>query len=187
LRAPREYSLGRTLLIEAAKDPNRYKEAAEHFRRAADAGHIYSLVALSGLYRRGQGVPLDIAEADALIDKVKLTSDPELLYHVAMTYVTRPDVKPPECAMELFRRSAEQGNVYSQNGLGYALMLSIPDGADPTEAMMWLLVAAAEGQAEAQANLKRLLPSLTPEEIEWGRLRAKAFRPRREKAEGDTK
>ena len=55
--------------------------------------------------------------------------------------------------MELFQKSAEQGNVDAQNNLGVMYYAGEGVPRDPAKAKEWFKKAAAQGNADAQVNL----------------------------------
>ena len=56
-------------------------------------------------------------------------------------------------AVELFQKSAEQGNVDAQNNLGVMYYAGEGVPRDEAKAKQWFKKAAAQGNADAQANL----------------------------------
>jgi TPR repeat protein len=80
-------------------------------------------------------------------------------------------------AAELFKASAQQGYAPGQSAYGY--VLSRGDGVprDPVEAWKWCELAAAAGEKTAGTIMGILLQTLTPDQIEEARRRARTFQP----------
>jgi len=81
-------------------------------------------------------------------------------------------------AVEWFGRSANQGFAPAQNSLGYALANGFGTRREPVAASTWYRLAISQGNLQAKTNLEKLLPQLTPEEVEIGKCQVEKFRPR---------
>ena len=78
-------------------------------------------------------------------------------------------------AVHWFRLSAEGGNASGQNALGRVFQLGSTVPKDYVEAYKWLYLAQLQGHSLSTSNLERLVPLLTPSQIEEGKRRAVAF------------
>ena len=138
-----------------AGTPRDEKRAAELFEKAAAAGHVRSQINLGILYMRGQGVPADLIQARAWLEKAAAGGDPQALYTLgrALSDSAGQAVADPVRAADLYRRAAEKGNALA--GLRYGLALSEGNGVkrDPAAAQRWLMQAQESGIPEAALAL----------------------------------
>ncbi len=129
-----------------AGTPRDERRAAELFERAAAAGHRRAQINIGILYLRGQGVPRDVVQARAWLEKAAAGGDVYALYTLgrAMEESGGLAASDPVRATDLYRRATEGGHPYAV--LRYALALNDGIGVkrDPAEAQR-LLVQAHEG------------------------------------------
>jgi uncharacterized protein len=134
-----------------AGTPRDEKRAVELFEKAAAAGHVRAEINLGILYMRGQGVPADLIQARAWLEKAAAGGDPQALYTLgrALSESAGQAVADPVRAADLFRRAAEKGNALA--GLRYGLALSEGNGVkrDPEAAQRYLMQAQQGGIPEA--------------------------------------
>ncbi|MGZ5904296.1 MAG: tetratricopeptide repeat protein [Reyranella sp.] len=134
-----------------AGTPRDEKRAIELFGKAAAAGHVRAQINLGILYMRGQGVPADLIQARAWLEKAAVSGDPQALYTLgrALSESAGQAVADPVRAADLYRRAAEKGNALA--GLRYGLALSEGNGVkrDPVAAQRWLIQAQESGIPEA--------------------------------------
>jgi TPR repeat protein len=134
-----------------AGTPRDEKRAVELFEKAAAAGHVRAQINLGILYMRGQGVPADLVQARAWLEKAAVGGDPQALYTLgrALSESAGQAVADPVRAADLYRRAAEKGNALA--GLRYGLALSEGNGVkrDPVAAQRWLIQAQESGIPEA--------------------------------------
>jgi uncharacterized protein len=134
-----------------AGTPRDEKRAVELFGKAAAAGHVRAQINLGILYMRGQGVPADLVQARAWLEKAAASGDPQALYTLgrALSESAGQAVADPVRAADLYRRAAEKGNALA--GLRYGLALSEGNGVkrDPVAAQRWLIQAQESGIPEA--------------------------------------
>jgi uncharacterized protein len=127
------------------------KRAVELFEKAAAAGHVRAQINLGILYMRGQGVPADLIQARAWLEKAAAGGDPQALYTLgrALSESMGQAVADPVRAADLYRRAAEKG--HARAGLRYGLALSEGNGVkrDPIAAQRWLMQAQESGIPEA--------------------------------------
>lgn len=135
--------------------PRNEARAVELFERAAEKGHKRAQLNLGTLYLRGQGVPRDLIQARAWLEKAAMNGDPYALYALgrAMSESFGPANADLVRAADLYRQAAEKGHPFA--ALRYGLALS--DGAgikrDAAAAHRWLLHAQASGVPEAALAL----------------------------------
>ena len=151
--------------------PKNYKTAMEHFRKAADQGHVYAQYNLGWMYEKGQGVSnKDYIAAyvwfslateqgyekarerrDDIIAKIDLT-DLEVQNELGgMYYKGEKVLQDYEKALEWFRKAAKQGYEIAQYSLG--MMYYNGDGIpkrDYKAAIEWFYKAAEQEYVHAQ-------------------------------------
>jgi TPR repeat protein len=129
--------------------------AARLFERAARVGHRRAEFNLGILYLRGQGVPRDLVEARAWLQKAAAGDAPYALYALARAMEESAGATPadPAHAAALYRRAAEKGHALA--ALRYGLALADGKGVkqDMTGAQRWLLAAQKDGVPEAALAL----------------------------------
>jgi len=135
--------------------PRNDSRAVELFEKAASAGHARAQLNLGILYFRGQGVPRDLIQARAWLEKAAASGDPQALYALAraMSESTAEAGADSVRAADLYRRAAEKGHVLA--GLRYGLALNEGNGVkrDPLAAQRWLIQAQESGVPEAALAL----------------------------------
>jgi TPR repeat protein len=138
-----------------AGTPRNENRALELFDKAAAAGHVRAQINLGILYLRGRGVPRDLVNARAWLEKAAATGDAQALYTLgrAMSESSEQTGPDPVRAADLYRRAAEKGHVLA--GLRYGLALSEGIGIkrDAAEAQRWLIQARDAGAPEAALAL----------------------------------
>jgi uncharacterized protein len=146
-----QYQLGRALDYAG-----RIEEAAQWYRRAADAGSAVARTALGNMYEWGDGVPQDDAQAVALY-RSAMPDDPWSF--ASLAYLTEQGRGVPQDyaeAMRLYRQGAEAGDAWANVKIGelYEHGNGVP--ADPAEAMRWYRKALDAGEPLAYYNLGNL-------------------------------
>lgn len=121
---------------------------------AAEQGNPAAQYNLGLIYRKGEAVPQDDAEAVGWFLKAAQQNHAKAQLNLAWMYqegkgVSQDDVK----AAKWYLKAAEQGNAQAQFNL--ALMYSKGEGValDHIEAAKWFLESAEQGIANAQYNL----------------------------------
>jgi TPR repeat protein len=162
--------------------------AARLFEQAARAGHRRAQLNLGILYLKGVGVPRDLAEARAWLQKAAVGDDPYALYALGRAMEESAGATPadPARAADFYRRAAEKGHALA--ALRYGLALADGNGVkrDTAAAQRWLLAAQKDGVPEAALALGDLtVRSLDPHDktanakilqdaVAWYALAAKA-------------
>lgn len=135
--------------------PRNEARAVELFERAAEKGHKRAQLNLGTLYLRGQGVPRDLIQARAWLEKAAMNGDPYALYALgrAMSESLGPANADLVRAADLYRQAAAKGHPFA--ALRYGLALSDGSGIkrDPVAAHRWLVHAQASGVPEAALAL----------------------------------
>lgn len=134
-----------------AGTPRNEARALDLFQKAAAAGHTRAQINLGILYLRGLGVPRDVVNARAWLEKAAASGDLQALYTLgrAMDEGSDQIAPDPVRAADLYRRAAEKGHVLA--GLRYGLALSEGIGIkrDVAAAQKWLVQARDNGVPEA--------------------------------------
>ena len=135
--------------------PRNEARAVELFELAAEKGHKRAQLNLGTLYLRGQGVPRDLIQARAWLEKAAMNGDPYALYALgrAMSESQGSVNADPVRAADLYRQAAEKGHPFA--ALRYGLALSEGSGIkrDPAAAHRWLVHAQKSGVPEAALAL----------------------------------
>jgi uncharacterized protein len=131
------------------------KRAADFFGKAATAGHRRAEINLGILYLRGQGVPRDLVQARAWLEKAAATDDPTALYTLGRAMEEHDASLGADSvrAADLYRRAAEKGHALAALRYGLALVDGIGIKRDPNGAQTWLLQANDSGVPEAALAL----------------------------------
>lgn len=135
--------------------PRNDSRAAELFEKAAEKGHRRAQLNLGTLYFRGRGVPRDLIQARAWLEKAAADGDPYATYALgrAMSESAPPAAADPVRAADLFRRAAEKGHMLAALRYGMALSEGAGVKKDTIAAERWLLQARENGVPEAALAL----------------------------------
>lgn len=133
-------------------DPERAVSAC---RRLADQGLAGAQQNLGNMYRKGQGVPQDYAEAAKWFRKAAEQGRADAQSNLGKMYENGLGGLPRDYgeALNWFRKAADQGDAIAQGNLAdmYENGRGVPQ--DSTEAASWYRKAADQGYALAQYNL----------------------------------
>jgi len=135
--------------------PRNDQRAVELFQKAAEAGHRRAQINLGILYLRGQGVPRDLVQARAWLEKAASTEDPNALYALGRAMeeseaaVSADSVR----AADLYRRAAEKGHALAALRYGLAMVDGLGVKRNTNGAQTWLLQAEKSGVPEAALAL----------------------------------
>ena len=150
-----QHRLGLIYARGEAGQPRNDARAAELFTKAAEQGHRRAQTNLGLLYLRGQGVPRDLVQARAWLEKAASDGDPYAMYALghAMDDSAPPVPADAARAADLFRRAAEKGHPLA--ALRYGLALSEGAGVkkDLPASHRWLVQAQENGVPEAALAL----------------------------------
>jgi len=106
------------------------------------------------MYRNGQGVPQDHAEALKWYRRAAEQGDAAAQYNLGQMYRTGQGVPQDHAeALKWYRRAAEQGDADAQHNLGFMYRNGQGVPQDHAEAVKWYRRAAEQGNALAQNNL----------------------------------
>lgn len=150
-----QHQLGLIFARGDAGQPRNDARAVELFTKAAEQGHRRAQTNLGLLYLRGQGVPRDLVQARAWLEKAAADGDPYAMYALgrAMDDSAPPVGADATRAADLFRRAAEKGHPLA--ALRYGLALSEGAGVkkDLPASHRWLVQAQENGVPEAALAL----------------------------------
>ena len=153
---------------------NKYAEAAEWYRKAAEQGDADAQLMLGVMYELGQGVPQDYAQAAEWYRRA--AEQGSATAQIPLGHMYRHGRGVPQDyakAVEWYRKAAEQGNAIAQAIL--ARMYEHGQGVplDYAEAFEWWRKAAQDGGVWAQSNLGRMyehgqgVPQDYAKALEW--------------------
>jgi TPR repeat protein len=135
--------------------PRNDQRAVELFQKAAEAGHRRAQINLGILYLRGQGVPRDLVQARAWLEKAAATEDASALYALGRAMEESDPVVSADSvrAADLYRRAAEKGHALAALRYGLAMVDGLGIKRDTNGAQTWLLQAEKSGVPEAALAL----------------------------------
>ena len=135
-------------------------EAAKWMQKAAVQGFSSAMVALGGLYEKGEGVPLDNQKAMEWFKKAAAKGDASACHAIALAYFDgRGKVVPVNKtkAVEWLQRGAGKGDPQTQYALAGAYLRGEGVKKDPDAARKWFERAAWQNDPRAQLRLGRML------------------------------
>jgi uncharacterized protein len=139
--------------------------AASHYRIAADGGNNHAAWRLGVLIDSGK-VKGTLEEAVALFQAAADRGAPTGMVSLAVMQATGRGTRQDfGAAMGNYMRAAKLGHAHGVRGVGVMLFLGQGVAADPEEASAWMLVSAAMGNEEADANLGRILEQVPNDRI----------------------
>jgi uncharacterized protein len=180
-------SVGLTRLVEAepfedamdAYGRGDYAIAIPLLRPMADHGDAIAQYVLAVMYKNGQGVPQDDAEAVRWFRKAAEQKYSEAQFSLGSQYfrgvgVTKDDIE----AARWYRRAADQGNAAAQAFLGgmYDKGQGVPK--DYVQADMWLNLASTGGNNEAAQTRDSVEHLMTAAQIAEARKLAREWKPK---------
>jgi TPR repeat protein len=140
------FQLGRAL-----DKAQRWEEAVQHYRRAAEESYAPAQTSLGLLYEDGRGVPQDPVTAMRWYRLAAIQSYPPADTAIGLLHLegqgTRRDERE---AARWFRQSADRGDPLGQLMLGRLFQQGRGVVADEVAAADWIARAARQGEAEAE-------------------------------------
>ncbi len=180
--AEEAFQRGASLAREARRAGGSLDEAVKALTAAANLGHPLATVALSRMYRQGDGVPKDEARADALAAKVEMNANAAVQFQLGLSFMPPVNQAPVEKnidrAIGYLKRAVDQGHPAAPGPLGFCYMTASPAHQDLVAAFQWLSLAVARGDQTSQMYLERLRPHLTSEQTQEAVRRLNELRPR---------
>lgn len=154
--AVRDYEAG-VELLEGPESVRDYEGAMQRLARAAEAGHGNAFAKLATMLAQGLGGPPSPEAAFRCLQRGAMLLDPECICRMGSSYVvghgTAMDVR---LGVRMLDAAADGGYAEAQSMLGEILMYGrLGVQADPALACEYLERAAAQGDADAMAELGR--------------------------------
>ena len=143
-----QFALGRGV-------PQDERRAFELFGKAAAQGHARAQVNLATFYAQGRGTTRDQAQARSWYERAAGSNDPYALFALGHQLEGEPGAQAR--AVELYRRSADQGHLGAALRLGRMLAAGTGTASDPAAAAIWLQHAVQNGLPEAGLALGDLI------------------------------
>ena len=124
------------------------------YRRAAEAGDVDAQLKLADIYKSGDGVSQDYAEAVKWYRLAAEQGDPDAQASLGVAYRDGSGVAQDKIeAVRWFRVAAEAGDGKGMNELGFAYFSGNGVAKDIDQALRWFRAAAAAGNTIAAWNL----------------------------------
>jgi len=120
---------------------NRWDDAVEEYRKAAEAGDIDAQRMLSSLYRQGNGIPKDDDQAIAWRRKAAWQGNTSDQYSLGLMYL--------QLGAELYRKAADQGEADARHELSLMCEMSGKGDRFPLYVLAIPLCREAAGQGSA--------------------------------------
>ena len=131
-----------------------YAAALKEWRPLAEAGLVEAQVNLGIMYRLGEGVPQDKAEAARWDRLAAGQGDAQAQFNLAVQYDNGDGVPQDKTeAARWYRLAADQGYANAQLNVGFMYDFGEGVSQDKAEAVRWYRLAADQGNAKAQTNL----------------------------------
>eukprot|EP01130_Rhizamoeba_saxonica_P012447 TRINITY_DN5251_c0_g1_i1.p1 TRINITY_DN5251_c0_g1~~TRINITY_DN5251_c0_g1_i1.p1 ORF type:complete len:513 (+),score=130.91 TRINITY_DN5251_c0_g1_i1:22-1560(+) len=142
-----EYMVGSIYLNGGFDDQIDYRAAYEWFKKAAAKDHSEAQVNLGFLYLNGSGIERNMIQAKRWIKRAMDLDNEYALGMMAEIYEMEGDIQK---AIELHKKSAENGNSLSQYHLGQKYIYGNGVSMDIEKGMQYMNTAALTGSSEAQ-------------------------------------
>jgi hypothetical protein len=164
----------------------RYAEAANWYRRAAEQGFALAQVTLGKLYYNGTGVRQDYAEAAKWFRKAAEQGDAEGQWRLGGLYSSGEGVRQDYAeAAKWFRKAAEQGDANGQVSLAFLYVEGKGVPQDYVQAHMWANLAGASDAGDVQKSSAKvrdiLADMMTREQIAEAQRLARDWKPTKPK------
>ena len=124
------------------------------FEQQATSGDAAAQCGLGMMYKKGQGVPQDYAQAALWWRKAAEQGYAQAQYNLAASYYNGEGV-PQDYAQAAawLRKAAEQGNAHARDSLGVSYYHGQGVPQDYAQAALWFRKAAEQGNADGQCDL----------------------------------
>lgn len=154
-------------------------EGVSLLRRAANQGLAMAQYRLAKLFERGEGVPVDLAQARQWTERAAAAGNRKAMHDLGVFYARGEGAPLDEAsAFRWFRQAAELGVADSQFNLGVLYQQGRGTVVSPSEALYWFSIAARAGDNDARARVATLESQIAPEQIAQVRTRVGEFRAR---------
>lgn len=169
LTQPRALYLQSLAGLEKATNDQQTREALKTLQQAAALGHPPAQLQLGELYKLGQGVEQDAAQARIWYQRAAEGGNVLAMHRVGVM-AARGQGGPADlpAAIAWFEKAANYGLVDSQYNLGATYHPASRNGANPAQdvasAYYWYALAARNGDEQARLLADGLASSLSPDE-----------------------
>ena len=155
--------------------PQDYKQAMAWYEKAAAQGNAPAQHNLGVLYNQGHGVVEDPKQAVPWYEKAAAQGFAPAQAAMGFFYDEGRGVEQDQKkSLAWYEKAAEQGFTEVQNNLG--ILRAEGTVQDFVEAYKWWALARDNGNQDAKANLEKLEPKMTPEQIAEGQRRFEAWK-----------
>jgi TPR repeat protein len=127
-----------------------YTETFQLLQQLAEQGNAPAQFNLAQMYRNGQGVAADDAQAMVWYRKAADQGQVEAQSYLGWMYSKAQDYSP---AVEWYRKAAEQGYAEAQYNLGWLYTRGRGVAQDDKKAFEWFTKAAQQAYVDAQFNV----------------------------------
>ncbi|MDJ0813601.1 MAG: tetratricopeptide repeat protein [Woeseiaceae bacterium] len=153
-----------------------YEKAWEICQPLADEGNVEAMFCVGQMYANGFGVMMDDANAMKWFGLAAGEGHPEAMYRLAVMHANGWGVPMNDAAAAgFYRLAAGFGYIPAQSAMGYCFKHGAGVEKDLEQAYMWFAVAAHNGDMSASAERDKVADRLTPEQLQSGKDRVKAY------------
>ena len=139
-------------------DMGLYRDAFKKLHQAAEQGHVPSQYNIGVMYKKGQGVDINLKEAAKWYLKAANQGYTEAQYNIgAMLYEGKGVEQNYKEAFNWFLKAANSGNVNAQRELGSMYIDGKGVEPDFDQAVYWYKKGAEQGDEDCKATLKLLV------------------------------
>jgi TPR repeat protein len=168
--------------------PQLSEKQIKAWQASAEQGDALDKYNLGKMYRDGEGMPKDLAEAAKWFRKSADAGYAKAQYHLALACLDGEGVKPDAAeAAKWLIKAADQGFAKAQEQLGYLYWKGEGVTTNYLEAHKWLSLAAAQGEGKAAKGLKKIELTMSPQQVADAKKAAAAFVPRKTFKKPDNK
>ncbi|NEX73774.1 tetratricopeptide repeat protein [Aeromonas rivipollensis] len=162
---------------QAQANAQRYKQASDALRKAAEQGDAVAQNNLGMRYVNGQGEVQDYKQAVAWFRKAAEQGDAVAQYNLGSMYDKGQGVvQDYQQAVAWYRKAAEQGDAGAQYNLGICFADGVGVAQDYMQAYAWLSAAAANGGDVDTVNARDMVAGwLTPATLRKGQALATRY------------
>lgn len=154
-------------------------EGVSLLRRAANQGLAMAQYRLAKLFERGEGVPVDLAQARQWTERAAAAGNRKAMHDLGVYYARGEGAPLDEAsAFRWFRQAAELGVADSQFNLGVLYQQGRGTVANASEALYWFSIAARAGDNDARARVATLEAQVAPDQVAQVHTRVDGFRAR---------
>ena len=147
-----------------------YEEAFENLLPEAQAGNSTAQLYVANMYRRGYGIPRDLAMAVQWYQRAAQQNEPSGMYNLGVHLRDGIGISADqEAATQWFERAAQRGHTAAMLNLGLRIFAGKGRARDPIAGYAWVQKAAGKGSVPAIRRRHALEKDLSAEQIKRGR------------------